>query len=75
MSTIQNTFERLLTDREVAAMVGVSVATVRRWRLRHLGPQYLRIGVLIRYRPGSVRQWLDGQPAGGTTDLESEAVR
>ena len=70
MSTNHSAFERLLNDHEVAALVGVSVATVRRWRLLRRGPQYLRIGVLIRYRPESVRQWLDDRPTGGDTDSD-----
>ena len=70
MSMNQSAFERLLNDHEVAALVGVSVATVRRWRLLRRGPRYLRIGVLIRYRPESVRQWLDARPTGGATDSD-----
>ena len=69
-----STFERLLKDREVAAMVGVSVATVRRWRLLRRGPQYLKIGVLIRYRQESVRQWLDAQPIGGAESYRASEV-
>ena len=74
MRTVQSTFERLLNDREVAAMVGVSVATVRRWRLLHRGPRYLKIGVLIRYRPESVQQWLDAQPTGGANYHDATEV-
>ena len=70
MSTNHSAFERLLNDHEVAALVGVSVATVRRWRLLRRGPRYLRIGVLIRYRPDSIRQWLDARPTGGATDSD-----
>ena len=70
MSTNHSAFERLLNDHEVAALVGVSVATVRRWRLLRRGPRYLRIGVLIRYRPDSIREWLDARPTGGATDSD-----
>ena len=70
MSTNHSAFERLLNDHEVAALVGVSVATVRRWRLLRRGPRYLRIGVLIRYRPDSIRQWLDARPTGGAADSD-----
>ena len=76
MSINDGAFECLLNDHEVATMVGVSVATVRRWRLLRRGPQYLKIGVLIRYRPESVRRWLDAQPIGGTTYHDAtEAAR
>ena len=74
MSTNHSAFERLLNDHEVAALVGVSVATVRRWRLLRRGPRYLRIGVLIRYRPDSIRQWLDARPTGGAPDSDGLAL-
>jgi predicted DNA-binding transcriptional regulator AlpA len=75
MSKNHSAFERLINDHEVAAMVGVSVATVRRWRLLRSGPRYLRIGVLIRYRPESIRQWLDARPTGGATDSDGLQLR
>ncbi len=68
MNTKHKALERLLNDHEVAALVGVSVATVRRWRLTRRGPSYLRIGVLIRYRPESIHQWLDSRQTVGMAD-------
>ena len=67
----QETFQRLLNDHEVAALVGVSVATVRRWRQLDTGPQYLKIGALVRYRPESVKEWLAARPTGGDAEPDS----
>ena len=75
MSTNHSAFERLLNDHEVAALIGVSIATVRRWRLLRRGPRYLRIGVLIRYRPESIREWLDARPTGGATDSDGQQLQ
>lgn len=67
--------ERLLTDHEVAARLGVSVATVRRWRLLGTGPKYLKIGALVRYRPESICEWLDSRPVGGDPSDLMEVAR
>ena len=40
---------RALTEREVADMLGLSVATLRAWRHRGRGPRFLRLGRSVRY--------------------------
>jgi hypothetical protein len=37
-----NTLEELLTEQDVARITGLSVASVRRWRLLRQGPKYLK---------------------------------
>lgn len=68
MSTSQDALQPLLNDHDVAALVSVSVATVRRWRQLDLGPRYLKIGALVRYRPESVQEWLAARPTGGDAE-------
>lgn len=46
--------KRTLTDVEVAARLGVSRFTVRSWRLKGLGPRFLKMGRAVRYRPEDV---------------------
>ena len=46
--------KRTLTDVEVAARLGVSRFTVRSWRLKGLGPRFLKMGRAVRYRPQDV---------------------
>jgi predicted DNA-binding transcriptional regulator AlpA len=48
---------RTLTDVEVAAMLGVSRFTVRSWRLKGVGPRFLKMGRAVRYRPEDVREY------------------
>ena len=38
-----------MTDREAAKVLGLSVATLRAWRLRRRGPRFLRFGRAVRY--------------------------
>ena len=46
--------KRTLTDVEVAVRLGVSRFTVRSWRLKGLGPRFLKMGRAVRYRPRDV---------------------
>lgn len=49
----------LLTPKDLADLVGVSLETIRNWRLNGLGPPCVQIGrSVIRYRPEDVEAWL-----------------
>ena len=48
---------RTLTDVEVAVRLGVSRFTVRSWRLKGVGPRFLKMGRAVRYRPEDVREY------------------
>ncbi len=65
MGAIHNTIENLLNEHEVASITGLSVASVRRWRLLRRGPRYLKIGAAVRYKPEDVSSWLESRPFGG----------
>jgi predicted DNA-binding transcriptional regulator AlpA len=52
--TPQPSEKRTLTDVEVAARLGVSRFTVRSWRLKGMGPRFLKMGRAVRYRPQDV---------------------
>lgn len=53
--------QRLLSPYEVAAYLGVPLATVYRWRSRREGPAGIRVGKHVRYRIHNVERWLDEQ--------------
>jgi predicted DNA-binding transcriptional regulator AlpA len=55
---------RLLTERDIAAVTGVSLATVRRWRLFRRGPQYVKLGSAVRYRTQDLDAWLENLATG-----------
>ena len=55
----------LLTEHEVAEQLHVSVASLRRWRLERSGPQFIKVGSLVRYRPEDLETWLAARPTGG----------
>jgi excisionase family DNA binding protein len=57
---VANGVHRLLTDREVAAVLGVSVSLLRRWRFRlNGGPAFYRVGRLIRYSQDAIHEFLE----------------
>jgi excisionase family DNA binding protein len=50
---------RALTDREAAKLLGLSVATLRAWRLRRRGPRYLRFGRAVRYLVADIDRFIE----------------
>jgi predicted DNA-binding transcriptional regulator AlpA len=60
-----NTLEELLNEFDVARITGLSVGSVRRWRLLRQGPRFLKIGAAVRYKPEDVSAWLQSRPSGG----------
>jgi len=55
-----------LNEFEIADVLGISVATVRRWRLKRRGPTFVKVaGTLIRYPVEALEEWLAAQPSGG----------
>jgi excisionase family DNA binding protein len=61
-SITQGSFERLITVPELAALRGVPVKTIYRWRHRGEGPQ-IRVGRYLRFDPADVNRWLDAKKA------------
>ena len=55
----------LMNEYDVAGITGLSVASVRRWRLLRQGPKYLKIGAAVRYKPEDIATWLESRPSGG----------
>lgn len=56
----------LLTEKDVARIVNLSLPTLRRWRAAGEGPLFVKIGSAVRYRDQDVAQWLaDLSPVSG----------
>jgi predicted DNA-binding transcriptional regulator AlpA len=68
MAAVHNLFETFLKEEDIARITGLSLATVRRWRLRRQGPKYLKIGSAVRYKPEDLSAWLASRPIGGTDE-------
>ena len=48
----------ILSESEAARRLDVSVSGLRKWRRERSGPQFIRIGRLIRYSLSDMQAWL-----------------
>lgn len=55
----------LLTETDVSKQLRVSLAALRKWRVSNRGPQFVKMGPLVRYRQDDIDSWLGGLPVGG----------
>ena len=60
--------ERLMNEHEVAAKLGLKVATLRRWRWAGRGPPYIKIGSAVRYQPPDIDALIDAGRRTSTSD-------
>jgi predicted DNA-binding transcriptional regulator AlpA len=51
-----------LTPEDLARMWQVTVGTINNWRGQNKGPEFVRIGGLVRYSPDAVKAWVAKQP-------------
>jgi predicted DNA-binding transcriptional regulator AlpA len=69
MGTLNNGLQTLErrghTDIETARLLGVAVATVRRWRLTGQGPKYRKFGGAVRYFAEDIEAFIQSAPSGG----------
>ena len=48
-----------LTEHEVASRLGLSVTTLRAWRLKSKGPSFVRFGRAVRYLEGDLQRFVE----------------
>ena len=49
----------LYEEGRVAKALRCNVKTLQAWRMRGCGPQYLKIGRLVRYRGSDIARWME----------------
>jgi predicted DNA-binding transcriptional regulator AlpA len=64
------TLETMLTTKQLADLLQISVGCVRNWRAKTYGPRPTRIGRMIRYRASDVERWLAREIPGISRDAE-----
>ena len=72
MATTSNTLEILLNEHDVARITGLSLGTVRRWRLLSTGPKFLKLNSAVRYSAEDLKAWLESRPSGGGCQAEEK---
>lgn len=50
--------EKLMNTNELAEYLGIAVSTIVDYRLKGIGPVYVKIGHLVRYRKVDVDNWV-----------------
>ena len=48
----------LLKENEVAAILQLNIQTIRNWRVKGLGPTFIRCGSAVRYDYADVREFI-----------------
>lgn len=48
----------LLTVKETAAVLKVSVHTLAKWRQLNKGPDFVKVGKSVKYRRDSIEAWI-----------------
>jgi predicted DNA-binding transcriptional regulator AlpA len=48
-----------LTELDVAKQLGLSVATLRAWRLKGKGPRFVRFGRAVRYLVADIEHFIE----------------
>ncbi len=51
--------DNVYNEQEAAAILGCSVAMLRKCRLLRRGPAYIKVGRLVRYREADLAAYLD----------------
>lgn len=58
----------LITEKDVAARLGLSPATLRNWRVAGRGPRFVKLSRAVRYRPADVAAWVASGERQSTSD-------
>ena len=74
---IKDMTEKLLNTKQVSAITGLSVSTLKNIRRNYeklgednVGPDYIRIGSMIRYKADDVNKWINDLSPVLTKDLQ-----
>jgi excisionase family DNA binding protein len=51
----------LLTTETAAQLLGVAPQTLNDWRVDEVGPAYIKVGRLVKYRLSDLEAWLESR--------------
>ena len=60
--------DHLLHETEVAKILSMKVATLRRWRWSGDGPRFIKVGSAVRYDPQTLKDYLAERERSSTYD-------
>jgi hypothetical protein len=57
--------EALWTPDDLAVFLGIPEKTLRDWRSKNYGPEWVKMGKHVRYNPAVVRSWVESLGGAG----------
>lgn len=75
MDTTTPTMPLYLRDKDVANMLGLSPATLAKWRQIGYGPDFVKIGYKIRYAQAAVTSWMESKTRKSTAETPARGER
>ncbi len=52
---------RLLHEKDAARLLNASPRTLQAWRVKGVGPTFIRIGRTIRYQASDLKAWIEAR--------------
>jgi hypothetical protein len=65
---------RLVNEHDAADLLGLSVATMRRWRWAGRPPAFVKVGAAVRYDPAVLADFVEASRRSSTSDPGSDAL-
>ena len=50
--------KEFLTEKELSALISVACSTLRTWRAKQKGPEYVKLNYCVRYPRKNIDAWL-----------------
>jgi predicted DNA-binding transcriptional regulator AlpA len=68
--------DRLLSQRQAADYLGLTIPTLQRQRTDGTGPRFLKLGKRkVAYRLSDIHEWIDGRVVRSTADARVRGLR
>ncbi|NCP11695.1 MAG: helix-turn-helix domain-containing protein [Sphingomonadales bacterium] len=64
---------QLLDTKATADRLGLKPCTLEGWRVTGEGPQFVKLGRRVVYRPADIDAWIEGQVRRSTSDTGAAA--
>lgn len=64
----------LVDESVVARQIGCEVKALQAWRCRGFGPEFVKVGRLVRYDPRKVEAWVKSRTVRSTSELPQDAA-
>lgn len=60
---------KFLDSKQLAEELGNRVNTIEGWRVKGIGPKYLKLNGLVRYRREDIDVWIEAQVRSSTSQV------